>query len=296
MPKKIFISYSHSQGKWVLDALVPVLDAGGAEVLIDRQRFEAGKAVVRQMDAVQDEAAVHVLVLSPEYLTSDYCVHEMERAVECDPEFEGDAVIPVLRRDCDLPDLIRRPNPLYVDLRKDRDAEPWDALLRVCGADLGIAVPDWLVARNDVRRFLDRGQSVNLVVSGDKVAWKQLIDHLAQVDLQNPSTASRRGLVQEIVRACGSTLKIPDETDEDLAALGTVLSNSSGRILALTHFDLAAHRKTYGVDLFASLRYLTMELRKLVLLVQSRTPFAALLPDGHPLSEIDIKTVELRGR
>ena len=36
-----------------------------------------------------------------------------------------------------------------------------------------------------------------------------------------------------------------------------------------------------------------METRKLVLLIESRTPFEALLPDDNPLSCIDIKTVAL---
>jgi hypothetical protein len=36
-----------------------------------------------------------------------------------------------------------------------------------------------------------------------------------------------------------------------------------------------------------------METRKLVLLVHSRRPFATLLPPDHPLSTIDVKTVEL---
>ena len=53
---KVFISYSHKQGKWVWDKLVPCLKGGGAEVLIDRERFEAGKAVKGQMDATQDLA------------------------------------------------------------------------------------------------------------------------------------------------------------------------------------------------------------------------------------------------
>jgi len=67
--------------------------------------------------------------------------------------------------------------------------------------------------------------------------------------------------------------------------------------VALSHFDLAAHRDYYDVDLFAALKFLVMENeRKLTLLVQSRTAFGALLPKNHPLSEIDIKTVELRGK
>ena len=51
---RVFISYNHQQGKWVWERLTPCLRAGGAEVLIDRERFEVGKAVVGQMNALQD--------------------------------------------------------------------------------------------------------------------------------------------------------------------------------------------------------------------------------------------------
>lgn len=39
---KVFISYSHKQGIWVLDRLVPVL-RGGAEILIDTVRFQMSR-------------------------------------------------------------------------------------------------------------------------------------------------------------------------------------------------------------------------------------------------------------
>ena len=61
---KVFVSYNHQQGEWVWDRLRPCLKAGGAEVLIDSERFEVGKAVVGQMDTVQDQADKHLLVLS----------------------------------------------------------------------------------------------------------------------------------------------------------------------------------------------------------------------------------------
>jgi len=301
-PRKVFVSYSHRQGDWVWDRLVPVLKAGGAEVLIDRERFEAGRGLPGQMDATQDAAEVNVLVLSPEYLASGPCTHEMERAIARDPPFENGVVVPVTRVEVELPEAIRQPNPLYADLTDDRAMKPWDLLLRACGADLGTDVPAWLAARDESRRFLERGQSVNLVVDGS-VAWRELLadlqrDELAdlvQVNLEKPTTASRRGLIAEILSAFGMTTPVPPEP-EDLVALDRFLAARRQSRLALTHFDLAAHRPAYGVDLFAALRYLVTESRQLVLLVQSRRPFATLLPAGHPLSESGLQTVELRGR
>jgi hypothetical protein len=301
-PSKVFISYSHHQGAWVWDRLVPVLRAGGAEVLIDRERFEAGHALLGQMDDLQDRAGVHVLVLSPEYLASAPCRHEMERAIARDPRFENGVVVPVKRGAVTLPDAIRLPDPLYVNLTADGAPAPWDLLLRACGADLGTDAPAWLAARDEVRRYLGRGQSVNLVVQGT-VAWRELLADLrrdeladlAQVNLERPATASRRGLVTEILRAFGMNTPVPPEP-EDLVDLDRVLSARPQSRLALTHFDLAAHRPVYGVDLFAALRYLVMDSRQLVLLIQSRQPFMTISPPGGPLSEISLQTVELQGR
>jgi hypothetical protein len=300
MPKSVFVSYNHKDGDWVWNRLVPVLKAGGADVLIDLERFESGRALLGQMDATQDEAEVHVLVLSPQYLASDYCVHEMDRAIAMDPDFEHGSVIPVLRRDGTHPDSIRIPHPLYVNLKDDAKSKPWDLLLKACDADLGVAASDWLAARDELRRFLERQQSVNLVVRGS-VTWRPLIEavaesvpDLARVDLEDPRTASLRGLVREILRASGSVREVPTTNDEALVVLGETLQARKVTRLALLHFDRAAKR--YDSDLFAALRYLFMEERKLVLLVQSHRPFVELIPPDDEISRIDIKTIELQAR
>ena len=59
------------------------------------------------------------------------------------------------------------------------------------------------------------------------------------------------------------------------------------------HFHRVAERPHYGIDLFASLRFMVMDARQLVLLVHTRQPVATLLPPDHALSKIDFKTVEL---
>jgi len=304
MSKKIFISYSHAQRDWVVDRLASSLRGGGAEVLIDLERFRPGKGLVGQMDETQDEADIHVLVLSPEYLASDPCRHEMERAIALDPEFRRGVVVPVLRIPCPLPESIRRPDPLYVDLRDDRGRQAWDRLLEACDADLGCDATEWLDARDQTRRYLEDHQSVNLVVTG-KAAWGPLIadlrrDLLARtepVDLHQGRTASRQGLVEEILRVCGAPTKVP-EPPGDLIVLDRVLSTRPPAFLVLQHFDIAAHEdRRYGVDLFAALRFL-MENKNLILLVQSRKPFYELVPRDHFMSCIEslLVMVELRGR
>lgn len=300
---KTFVSYCHRQGDWVWGRLAPCLKAGGAEVLIDRERFEIGKAVVGQMDALQDQADKHLLVLSQDYLNSPYCCHEMDRTIALDPNFKSGIVIPVLRGTCTLPSSITGPNPLYADLCDDSQSDPWTQILQQCGATgLGITAPAWLAARDDLARYLERNQSVNLVV-GNGVNWRALLEHLvndyplglARVDLEDPDTTSRRGLLAAIAKALGERVSLPVEP-KDLADFKALLAARSKTRIVLTHFDLATRRRYYDVDLFAALRFFMMDMRKLTLLVQSRAPFAALLPKDHPLSDIDIKTVELRAR
>jgi hypothetical protein len=307
MSKCVFVSYSHRQGDWVWDRLVPVLRAGGVDVRIDRERFKAGKAVIGQMDTEQDAAEISVLVLSGEYLASAYCQHEMRRACARDPTFSTGSMLPVLRADCALPPEIDGAQPLRVDLRDDSVAGQWDLLLDACEARLGAIAPAWLAARAETRTLLKRGISVNLVVKGQP-AWRELLDELREefqgqrfgiVDLENPSTTSRRGLVVEVLRElCGTTALVP-QPPEDLVTLSREINALPKAYLVLKHFDRARNRQHhYEADLFSSLRYLASEPpRKLVLLIQSRQPFAALLPEHHGLSSLSsIQTVELVDR
>ena len=161
-------------------------------------------------------------MLSPEYLSSKYCQHEMDRAILRDPSFEQGVVIPVVQAECPLPEAITTPEPVYVDLIDDRRPEPWSLLLAKCDADLGTHAPHWLKARDDIRRYLTRGESVNLTVQG-RVQWKPLIDDLRrehsladlrEVDLRNPETYARKAIVESILAACGILGPVPDKPND----------------------------------------------------------------------------------
>lgn len=300
MSKKVFVSYRHSHREWVFDNLVPCLWAGGAEVLIDRNYFEAGKEIKGQGDALQDRADVNLLVFSKDYFDSEYCQHEMKRALASDPDFTG-KVVAVKIEDCDVPDELK--SVLYLDLFSGSYAVQWEKLLTACGADLGTDAKHWLAVRNEIRLLLNRNQSVNLVVNG-RPKWRQMIRHLRDehlsdlgiVDLDDGATVPREDLVAALLRACGITTTVP-EPPKDLVVLAQAFADHkrSSRI-ALQHFDHVL-RRNYGDDLLFALRNLITDSRKLVLLAHSHQPFVALLPPGHEFASTEIFTlVELNGR
>jgi hypothetical protein len=225
----------------------------------------------------------------------------MLRAFARNPQFSNGSTIPIKLAECEIPDEIKTAGLLWVDLNDDKNTAQWDLLLQACSADLGMKAPDWIAARDEILQLLSRDLSVNMVINGAP-KWKQLINHLRDdhfndlgiVNLDQGVTASRAGLVAEILKVCGMVIRVP-EPPNDLGMLDRALSSRGLSRVALLHFDHSRDRN-YGIDLFAALRYLIMESRKLVLLIQSRQPFIELLPHDHPLSTIDIKTVELRGR
>lgn len=300
---KVFVSYSHAQQDWVRKRLVPVLEAGGTDALVDYRVFRAGRTVPGQMDATQDQADLNLLCLSKDYYASAPCQHEMNRAIAKDPGFNSGMVVP-LRLDAEpLPPAITAPDPLYIDFRNDADPTRWELLQQECGCDLGIAAPLWLDARDAVVAELGRYKSVNLVTLATNARWRELLRHvaadhlpdLALVDLQHGATSTRDGLLAAMLHAFGSRSAMPSPPDDLRAFTQQILALGRKVRVGLTHFDLAPHRAGYDVDLFAALRWLVMEERRpLVLLVQSRAPLMRLLPANHPLSEIDAVTVELR--
>src|SRR5690348_3304487 len=163
---RVFVSYSHQDGAWVLDRPVPVLKAAGVEVAVDAERFRVGGSVVGQMDAVQDAAEKSLLVLLSAYLASDYCRHELRWAVARDAGFSNYLTIPVRREAVPLPAELD--GSIYAELGDETRIDQWRLVLDGCGGDLGCAAPGWLEARDEVVRELGRYRSVNFVVRGDK--------------------------------------------------------------------------------------------------------------------------------
>jgi hypothetical protein len=291
---QVFVSYSHTNTDWVRDRLVPVLKASGAEVFVDVERFEPGGGMHRQMDEWQDKADKHVLVLSDGYSKSPACQREMARAIATDLGFAQHKVLPIRRDDTKVPDALLGAAPiLYTDLRADPDdatADAWKGLIGQCGQPLGAAVQHFLSVRDEVARVLATNKSVNLVVDPG-IRWAGLIDdlagrsalRLARLDLFQGGTETRHGFVSAVLGKLGHSGTIPEK--EHLATFNKLLARLGPRRLALEHFDFVAQRPEYDVNLFTTLLYEVTKARTLVLLLQSHSPVANLLPNGPTWSE-----------
>lgn len=213
-----------------------------------------------------------------------------------DPALPGIALIP-----------LQGENHVSICKFRDRDATAYPLVLRfvreLFGLEGHVDRPSaWLAALDKAAEHLGRNESVNVVVQGD-VDWRAWLEELcanrfpklAVVDLDNPATVPRDGLISEILRTAGRNRTVPPPP-KDLPELALGFGGGARSYVALTHFDRVADRPQYGSDLFSSLRYLVMDLRQVVLLVQTRQPVETLLPLGslgHQLSRIDFKTVEL---
>ena len=303
----LFVSYSHKQSEWVHKRLIPVLRGAGGKVLVDIDHFLAGRRVKGQMDALQSSASRHVLVITADYVASDYCRHEMEQAIKSDPGFAKSKVLPILQDGTPLPPELKGAGglgsePIYVDLHDDKSADAWALLLKSCSITLpGVDAPSWLRTLDQTRTHLERGESVNLVIRNRNVDWRAWFDQftatrfkdIAVVDLGHPRAVPRNGLISEILKATGrSNAAVPPPPD-DLPYLADAFENGSRSHLALKNFDYVKDRVHYGHDLFRSLRWLVMDARQLVLLAQTHVPIANLLPPEHQVSKIDFKTVEV---
>jgi hypothetical protein len=227
----------------------------------------------------------------------------MQRAFALDPDFSKGLVLPVILERCDLPPEIQQHQPLYVNLSggQQYDTDAWKLLMERCEADLGATVPDWISAFKRTTDALQRRKSVNLLIKGVP-RWRELLAEVKRalpdlgiVDLDSGKTATQRGLADQILNVLIHLNGALPRDNDHLAEFERLLEAAQPTRLALTHFDKVGERK-YHSDFYSSLRFLIMEKRQLTLLVQSRAPFATLLPKNHALSFLEMETVELRSK
>lgn len=123
----VFISYSHKDRAWVENTVVPRLEKLGFTILVDFRDFRTGSLGIDEMARAVEDCRHVLLVLTPDYVRSDWSHFENAMAQAADPAARMRKVIPVLREDCVLPTRLKMIH--YRDLRTD-DPNQWDLLVR----------------------------------------------------------------------------------------------------------------------------------------------------------------------
>lgn len=108
-----FVSYSHRDKEWVHCWLLPRLDGAGLRTCIDFRDFEPGAPSLTEMERAVLQSRKTLLVLTPDYLASEWAEFESILASTLDPAARRRRVIPLLLRPCELP--LRIQALTYVD-------------------------------------------------------------------------------------------------------------------------------------------------------------------------------------
>ncbi|MFT5466461.1 MAG: hypothetical protein ACI8UO_001561 [Verrucomicrobiales bacterium] len=315
MSRKIFLSYARKNRDWVERSLLPILRGAAASdvkgeapkvgILIDVERFQFGEGVVGQMNEMQDEADLTMMILTPDYLASDYCMHELRRAKKKPRNAHG--LLPIKRIECEIPTELKGKDPiLWCDQTEEEADKSWEQLLGqfgIAGADgLGTEASKWLNAARDVETIFGRQcLSVNLVsdLPGEKLtrfyefAVKPLLDFkLPVVDLNHTGCFHLSGLYRNILKAVVGSEPGRLPIDELSYIFGEQLERLQAQPLLIRNFENVKKRDAvYGDDLWDALRWAT-ENRKVILLAESNRPAPILLP-GRSVSMIEFKEVRL---
>ncbi|MGD2176787.1 MAG: TIR domain-containing protein [Anaerolineae bacterium] len=141
----VFISHSHADREWVSGELLPRLEEAGLKVIVDFRDFEIGVPSLVNMERAVDQSRHTLVVLTPEWLASEWADFEGLLVGTADPAARRRKLIPLMLRPCDPPRRIAMLT--YADFtklseRKDAMARLVQTLSGQAGAVAAPPLPD----------------------------------------------------------------------------------------------------------------------------------------------------------
>jgi hypothetical protein len=116
-----FVSYSHADGEWVRDWLVPRLKGASLRICIDGESFDIGVPSRESMERAVDASRHILLVLSPAWVESKWTRFEWAMARDQDPKNRARRILPLRLKACEPPEPIAALT--YADLTCAEQAE-----------------------------------------------------------------------------------------------------------------------------------------------------------------------------
>jgi len=103
------------------------LELNGFSVVVDFRDFLAGASGIEQMETAVLSCRKILLVLTPEFVASDWCKFENVMAQSLDPGATHRKLIPVLKAPCEVPLRLRT---LHYRNLCANDPQEWALLIR----------------------------------------------------------------------------------------------------------------------------------------------------------------------
>lgn len=129
----VFISYSSHDKEWVRGELLKGIEKVGLRVFIDFRDFKRGAPSIKEMERGVSTCPKTLLVLTPDYVESEWCEIENIMSQARDPANRDLRLIPLLKTQCRKP--LRLGALTHVDFTVDADFElAWQQLLTALGA------------------------------------------------------------------------------------------------------------------------------------------------------------------
>jgi hypothetical protein len=118
----LFLSHNNADKPWT-ERLAAAIEADRTgpplKVFFDKWDVPHGGDIPAELEAGLQNSRYVGLVLSPESLSSDWVTLERSTAIHRDPGARQRSLIPLLRRTCDIPDMLARLK--YIDFRREQD-------------------------------------------------------------------------------------------------------------------------------------------------------------------------------
>ncbi|CAH1263390.1 TLR1 [Branchiostoma lanceolatum] len=114
------VLHSSTDTDWVNYALVPALevDWGFKGCVADRD-FVPGKSVFDDIIYSIENSYKTLLILTPNFVTSEWCKYETEQALMESLKSKTGRVIPIMLHECDVPVSVRTITITYLDVSRD---------------------------------------------------------------------------------------------------------------------------------------------------------------------------------
>ncbi len=128
----VFLSYSSKDRAWVRGELLPRIEQAGIKAFIDFRDFRPGAPSIKEMARGVKECRKTLLVLTPDYVASEWCDLESVMAQTLSPANRDLRILPLLKTPCEKP--LYTGALTHIDFTDGADHElAWRQLLTALG-------------------------------------------------------------------------------------------------------------------------------------------------------------------